>query len=81
MKITVKFYSLFKSLAGVDKVKMEIEDGYTIEDLLPLLGDKFKKLPLEKEHISFLVNERIAKRDQVLVQEDEVTIFEMFAGG
>jgi molybdopterin converting factor small subunit len=81
MNVTVKFYSMFKSLAGVGRVDLAVVDDTTIEGLIPLLMQRFEKLPLEREHICFLLNDKIADRRRVLSDGDCVTIFEMFAGG
>lgn len=81
MRIIVKFASLFKTLSGVDVDTVDVSDGSTIEQLTKILRSKYHDLPFDQEQTFYLVNNKISKRDQVLEEEDQVMIFQMFAGG
>jgi molybdopterin converting factor small subunit len=81
MRIIVKFASLFKTLSGVDVDTVDISDGSTIEQLTKILRRKYHDLPFDQEQTFYLVNDKVSKRDQVLEAEDQVMIFQMFAGG
>ena len=81
MKVTVKFYSLLKAKAGVGHVDLDVKAGATIEDLIPILMERFENLPLNHEHVHFLHNDKNAPRDKVLSEGDSVTILTLFAGG
>lgn len=81
MRIIVKFASLFKTLSGVDVDTVDIPDGSTIEQLTKILRRKYHDLPFDQEQTFYLVNDKVSKRDHVLEEEDQVMIFQMFAGG
>jgi molybdopterin converting factor small subunit len=81
MRIIVKFSSLFKTLSGVDVDIVDVSDGSTIEQLTKILRRKYHDLPFDQEQTFYLVNDKVSKRDQVLEEEDQVMIFQMFAGG
>jgi molybdopterin converting factor small subunit len=81
MRIIVKFSTLFKTLSGVDVDIVDVSDGSTIEQLTKILRRKYHELPFDQEQTFYLVNDKVSKRDQVLEEEDEVMIFQMFAGG
>jgi len=42
---------------------------------------KYHDLPFDQKQTFYLVNDKVSKRDQVLEEEDQVMIFQMFAGG
>jgi molybdopterin converting factor small subunit len=81
MRIIVKFASLFKTLSGVDVDTVDIPDGSTIEQLTKIMRCKYHDLPFDQKQTFYLVNDKVSKRDQVLEEEDQVMIFQMFAGG
>ena len=81
MRIIVKFASLFKTLSGVDVDTVDIPDGSTIEQLAKIMRCKYHDLPFDQKQTFYLVNDKVSKRDQVLEEEDQVMIFQMFAGG
>ena len=81
MRIIVKFASLFKTLSGVDVDTVDVSDGSTIEQLTKILRRKYHDLPFDQEQTFYLVNDKVSRRDHVLEEEDQVMIFQMFAGG
>ena len=81
MRIIVKFSSLFKTLSGVDVDTVDVSDGSTLEQLTKILRRKYHDLPFDQEQTFYLVNDKVSKLDQVLQEEDQVMIFQMFAGG
>jgi len=81
MRIIVKFASLFKTLSGVDVDTVDISEGSTIEQLTKILRRKYHDLPFDQEQTFYLVNDKVSRRDHVLEEEDQVMIFQMFAGG
>ena len=81
MRVRIRFFGLIRNLAQVEQTTVETDEHATIAVLLTVLAREFPELPLEQEHISFLVNGKIVNRTQALNPDDEITIFEMFAGG
>ena len=81
MLITVKFSSLFRTLAGVDQEVLDIAHGTTIQGLTSLLAKKFQNLPLENEKTYFFINDQVPAHNQVLAEGDRVLVFQLLAGG
>ena len=81
MQVTVKFTSLFRTLSGIDQDLVDLPEGTTVDQLARTLSRKYEKLPMESEQTFFVVNEKMAKRDRILLDGDQVRIFQMFAGG
>ena len=81
MVVKVKFSGLFYSLSGVEEETVDIRDGGTLRHVIAVLGRKFKNLPLQDNRTFFMVHNKMAKRDQVLREGDQVIVFQMFAGG
>jgi molybdopterin converting factor small subunit len=81
MRITIRFASLFKALSHVDRDRVEVVEGTTIDQLCRTLGQKYRGLPFESEQTYFVVNDKVSQRDRVLQENDEVRIFQMIPGG
>lgn len=81
MKITVKYSGFFSSLTGKKRETVEIAENRTLASLLTTLSDKYNNLPPLNEGLIYLVNGKIVKKEQVLMEADEVQIFQMMAGG
>ena len=81
MLITVKFSSLFRTLAGVDQEVLDVAYGTTIQGLTSLLAEKFQSLPLDDARTYFFVNGQASTHNQILEEGDRVLIFQLLAGG
>ena len=81
MRITVKFMSRFRTIAGVEREILDVAEGTTIDGLSKVLLEKYQDLPLESEKTYFAVNDQVSTRDQVLAEGDQVRIFQLLAGG
>ena len=81
MVVKVKFSGLFYYLAGVEEDKVDIKDGGTLQLVIDILSRKYKNLPLQDRQTFYMVRNKMAKRDQVLTDGDQVVAFQMFAGG
>lgn len=80
MKITLKFSSLFKMLARLDKELVSVDEGTTIDQLSQILDQKYKTLHFNSEQTKFLVNNKFVNGDKVLTEGDEVSIFQTLRG-
>ena len=80
MKITIKFSSLFKMLARLDKELVSVDEGTTIDQLSQILDQKYKTLHFNSEQTKFLVNNKFVNGDKVLTEGDEVSIFQTLRG-
>jgi molybdopterin converting factor small subunit len=81
MRITVRFLSFFRTLAGVDQEVLDVAEGTTIQGLTSLLAKKFQNLPLENKRTHFFVNGQASTHNQVLAEGDRVLVFQLVAGG
>jgi molybdopterin converting factor small subunit len=81
MRITVKFSSLFHTLAGVEREVLDVTEGTTIDRLSSILVQKYQNLPLESGKTYFMINGQVSARNQVLAEGDQVRIFQLLAGG
>ena len=81
MRITVQFSSLFRTLAGVEREVLDVAEGTTIDRLSSILVQKYQNLPLESGKTYFMINGQVSTRNQVLVEGDQVRIFQLLAGG
>jgi molybdopterin converting factor small subunit len=81
MKVTVKYSGHFCNLTGKKKETVEMGEDGTLGHLFDTLGGKYSNLPPLNEGAIYLVNGRIVKTGQVLVEGDEIHIFQMMAGG
>ena len=80
MKITLKFSSLFKMLARLDRELVSVDEGTTIDQLSQILDQKYKTLHFNSEKTKFLVNNKFVNGDKVLTEGDEVSIFQTLRG-
>jgi molybdopterin converting factor small subunit len=80
MKITIKFSSLFKMLAKLDKELVSVDEGTTIDQLSQILDQKYEALHFNSEKTKFLVNNKFVNGDKVLTEGDEVSIFQTLRG-
>lgn len=74
MKIKVKLFATFREGRGKE-VFFDIQSGKQVKDILELLGIK------EEEIAILLVNGRDAKIDQILSNEDYISLFPPVGGG
>ena len=80
MRITVKFSSLYRTLAGREQEVLEVAEGTTVDRISRILLQKYPDLPLG-EKTYFIINDQVTTRDQILAEGDEVRVFQMLAGG
>lgn len=81
MNITVKYTGRLCTLTGKEKESIEVEEDKHLQYLIDVLADKYEIQPLLDKGVLFLINDKIAKREQVLADGDAVHIFQMMAGG
>ena len=81
MKVTVKYAGHFSTLTGKKKETIEVEEGQTLNHLVDSLGSSYDIRSLLDQGTLFLINDKIAKREQALLEGDEIHIFQLMAGG
>jgi molybdopterin converting factor subunit 1 len=80
MTVTTLLFASYADALGRDRIEMEVPVGATVGDLLRELTslDGEGRLPPAP---LVAVNQRYARRDQVLVAGDEVAVIPPVAGG
>lgn len=81
MKVTIKLFARFKEIAGSGKLIEEMAEETTVAQLLEILKEKFKGMPLVAERTILSVNQEFATPEMVLHDGDEVAIFPPVSGG
>ena len=80
MTVTVLLFASYADLLGKNQLALDLSDGATAGDVLGQIqtfpgADRLPSNPL------IAVNERYARRDQVLAAGDEIAIIPPVAGG
>ena len=81
MQITIHFHSYFKELTGCVETREEIRSDSTIADLFHRLSEKFPKLAAMEKSTLIAVGVEYQKKDYVLKEGDEVSLFPPVQGG
>ncbi|MDO8490960.1 MAG: MoaD family protein, partial [Dehalococcoidia bacterium] len=79
MKITVRFFALYREIAGKSQIEIELRPGATVGELVEKLRSDFPALP----HTALIiaVNTDFAGSDRVLKDGDEVALLPPMSGG
>ena len=67
-------------LARLDRDRVDVDEGTTIDQLTQILDQKYKSLHFDSEKTKFLVNNKFVDGDMVLTEGDEVSIFQTLKG-
>lgn len=81
MSVTVHFYSYFKDLTGCAQTAEEVAAGSTIAELLEKLFARFPKLSAMQNSTLIAVGVDYQRKDYVLREGDEVSLFPPVQGG
>ncbi|MFQ6066193.1 MAG: MoaD/ThiS family protein [bacterium] len=82
MKVTIKFFTFFGNLSGVDKTELYLDRGATVKEALEKIACDFPKLKkwLPQYGWVFIRGNYADLRTQ-LKNEDEISLFPPIAGG
>ena len=80
LKISVRFFALYRERAGTSKADIEIPAETTPRDLLLILRNKYNNLP-SYDTVLIAVNSEYVDIDQTLTEGDEVAIIPPVSGG
>jgi molybdopterin converting factor small subunit len=81
MRVTVSFYSWCKELTGCACLEQELPTGSTVDALLGGLIARFPKLAGVQRSILIAVGVDYQRRDYLLKDGDEVSLFPPVQGG
>lgn len=81
MRVSVSFYSYFKDLTGCAQTIELMPEGSTLADLLQLLAQRFPEFDTLSKSALLAVGVDYQRRDYVLSEGDEVSLFPPVQGG
>ena len=81
MHIVVRFHSYFKELTGCEECNETLDDGCSLAALHENLMVKFPKLAPMRKSTLLAVGVDYQRRDYVLQEGDEVSLFPPVQGG
>lgn len=81
LKVKLKFFALYKELAGLREIDKDIKKGSRVDDLLQELLEEYPALKKYKDEILVSVNKNYASEDTELKEGDEVAVLPPVGGG
>lgn len=81
MQVTVKFFATYREVVGRRELKVELEDGATVEDLRGVIYAKHPRLKGFEETMLLAVNQEFADPAATLRDGDEVALLPPVSGG
>jgi len=80
MEIDIIAFGIAKDIIGQQKIAVEVEESYTVNQLKDWLLKNYPKF-IEVQSIKIAVNEVYAKDDLILQAKDEIVIIPPVSGG
>jgi molybdopterin converting factor small subunit len=81
MRVTVKFFTYYRSIAGTDRLTVDISDDANVAELVEKLRSQFDSPSFTLERAMPLVNKKRAIPETVLKEGDEVLLLHLMSGG
>lgn len=81
MKVTGRFFALYRERIGKSVMEIDIEDSSNVEDLVNLVVNTYPSLSSDASKIVVAVNRVYAEHDCVLSDGDEVAFIPPVSGG
>ncbi len=79
--VEVLLFGAAADRAGTRKVQLEIEENTTLQEVWPLLTDRFPGLSAMRDTLAFAVNGEYARMDEQVGPGDEVAVLPPVSGG
>jgi len=80
LRVSVRFFALYRERAGTSQIEMDLPDGATPEEVLIRLRSEYISLPLS-DSVLIAVNSEYANREAPLHEGDEVALIPPVSGG
>jgi len=81
MFVSVSFDGILRKLARADQIRVPLENGNRVADVMDYIKDRYPDLPVKKETHLAIVNSRITSFNQILNNDDEVSFTPIIGGG
>jgi molybdopterin synthase catalytic subunit len=80
LKVSVRFFALYRERAGVSQTEVELPEGATPNELLIQLRSEYSSLPMS-DSVLIAVNSEYARPEAPLHEGDEVAFIPPVSGG
>ncbi|MDA0988459.1 MAG: molybdopterin converting factor subunit 1 [Chloroflexi bacterium] len=80
MKVSVRFFALYRERAGVSQTEVDLPEGTTPKELLTRLRSSYSSLPLS-DSVLIAVNSEYVNPEAPLHEGDEVAFIPPVSGG
>ena len=81
MRVLVKFFASYRETLGKNEIKVELDRGSSVSDLLDVLRRDYPELGKLMETLVVSINLEYATYDTILKEGDEVALLPPVSGG
>jgi molybdopterin converting factor small subunit len=81
MQVTVKLFAHLRNIAGTDRLRVDLNEGATVAELLDHLSKTIDSPALTDNSISLMVDHKNAVPETTLKDGDEVLLLPIIGGG
>lgn len=81
MKVKLRFFAIYREMAGAKEAELELEKEATVAQLLERLSQKFPQITINRAATLVAVNREYVDADFALTDGDEVALIPPVSGG
>jgi len=81
MSVAVQFYGVQKALTKTHELRVPIQKGRKVRDVLNYLSECYPDLVIREDDVVITVNNRISSMDRTLKPDDRVSFLPHIGGG
>jgi MoaD family protein len=81
MELTVKLFAHLRNIAGTDQLRIDLDEGATVAELLEHLSKTIDSPALTDNSTSVMIDHKNAERETLLKDGDEVLLLPIIGGG
>jgi molybdopterin synthase sulfur carrier subunit len=81
MQVTVKLFAHLRSVSGTDQLRVDLDAGATVSDLLDHLSRTIDSPALTDNSTSVMVDHKNAEPETLLKDGDEILLLPIIGGG
>jgi molybdopterin synthase sulfur carrier subunit len=81
MQVTVKLFAHLRNITGTDQLRVDVNEGATVSDLLDHLSKTIDSTALTDNSTSVMVDHKNAEPETLLKDGDEVLLLPIIGGG
>jgi len=81
MEVTIKLFAHLRSIAGTDQLRVDLDEGATVAELLDHLSKTIDSPALTDNSASVMIDQKNAGPETMLKDGDEVLLLPIIGGG